>query len=76
MQLIFFWSLFVPLLLFIQSVYDATVAKTSLKIGSSSFSIYFAPMSVCLTFESLRNYPGTEFRGAVSTLKKDIQICA
>ena len=33
-------------------VYDATVAKTSLKIASPSFSIYFAIMSVCLTFES------------------------
>ena len=33
-------------------IYDATVAKTSLKIASSSFSIYFAIMSVCLTFES------------------------
>ena len=33
-------------------VYDATEAKTSLKIASSSFSIYFAIMSVCLTFES------------------------
>ena len=57
-------------------IYDATVAKTSLKIASSSFSIYFAIMSVCLTFESQRNYPGTEFRGAVSTLEKNIQICA
>ena len=57
-------------------IYDATVAKTSLKIGSSTFSIYFAIMSVCLTFESARNYPGTEFRGAVSTLEKNIQICA
>ena len=57
-------------------IYDATVAKTSLKIVSSSFSIYFAIMSVCLTFESYRNYPGTEFRGAVSTLEKNIQICA
>ena len=57
-------------------IYDATVAKTSLKIASSSFSIYFAIMSVCLTFESARNYPGTEFRGAVSTLEKNIQICA
>ena len=45
-------------------VYDATVAKTSLKIASSSFSIYFPIMSVCLTFESQQNYPGTEFRGA------------
>ena len=33
-------------------IYDATVAKTSLKIASSSFSIYFAIMSVCLTFEN------------------------
>ena len=33
-------------------IYDATVAKTSLKIRSSSFSIYFPIMSVCLTFES------------------------
>ena len=33
-------------------------------------------MSVCLTFESWRNYPRTEFRGAVSTLEKNIQICA
>ena len=45
-------------------------------IASSSFSIYFAIMSVWLTFESSRNYPGTEFRGAVSTLEKNIQICA
>ena len=58
------------------TIFDATVAKTSLKIASSSFSIYFAIMSVCLTFESSRNYPGTEFRGAVSTLEKNIQICA
>ena len=33
-------------------IYDATVAKTSLKIASSSFSIYSVIMSVCLTFES------------------------
>ena len=33
-------------------IYEATAAKTSLKIASSSFSIYFAIMSVCLTFES------------------------
>ena len=33
-------------------IYDATVAKMSLKIASSSFAIYFAIMSVCLTFES------------------------
>ena len=33
-------------------VKDATVAKTSLKIASSSLSIFFFIMSVCLTFES------------------------
>ena len=33
-------------------IYDATVAKTSLKIACSSFSIYFVIMSVFLTFES------------------------
>ena len=33
-------------------IYDATVAKTSLKIASSSFSINFVIMSVWLTFES------------------------
>ena len=33
-------------------IYDATVAKTSLKIASSNFSIYSVIMSVCLTFES------------------------
>ena len=31
-------------------IYDATVAKTSLKIASSSFSIYFAIMSVFFYF--------------------------
>ena len=56
-------------------IFDATVAKTSFKIASSGFSIYFAIMSVCLTFESSRNYPGTESRGAVSTPEKNIQIC-
>ena len=55
---------------------DATVAKTSLKIASSSFLIYFAIISVCLTFERSRNYPKSEFRGAVSTLEKNIQIFA
>ena len=57
-------------------IYDATVAKTSLKIASSRFSIYSVIMSVCLTFESSRNYPGTEVRVAVSTLEKNTQICA
>ena len=42
-------------------IYDATVAKTSLKIASLSLSIFFINMSICLTFESQRNYPGTEF---------------
>ena len=40
------------------------------------FSIYSVIMSICLTFESKRNYPGTELRGAVTTLEKNIQICA
>ena len=56
-------------------IYDATVAKTSLKIASSSLSIFFVIISVCVTFESLRNYSGTEFRGAVSSLGKKIRIC-
>ena len=33
-------------------IYDATLAKTSLKIVSSSLSIFFIIMSICLTFES------------------------
>ena len=33
-------------------IYDAMVAKTSLKIASSSLSIFFAIISVCVTFES------------------------
>ena len=33
-------------------IYDATVAKTSLKIARSSLSIFFAIISVCVTFES------------------------
>ena len=33
-------------------IYDATVAKSSLKIASSTFSIYFSIMPVCLSFES------------------------
>ena len=32
-------------------VLDATVAKMSLKIASSSLPIFFVIMSVCLTFE-------------------------
>mgnify|MGYP000429939719 CR=1 FL=1 len=56
-------------------IYDVTVAKTSLKIASSSFSIFFVIISVCVTFESKHNYSGTEFRGAVSRLGKKIQIC-
>ena len=56
-------------------MYDATVAKTSLKIASSSLLIFFAIMSVCLTFESWRNHPGTEFREAVSKLGMKIRGC-
>ena len=33
-------------------IYDATIAKTSLKIASSSLSIFFVIVSVCVTFES------------------------
>ena len=54
-------------------IYDATVRKKSLKMASSILSIV---MSFCLTFESWRKYPGTEFRGVVSTLEKNIRICA
>ena len=57
-----------------QTVYDATVARTSLKIASSILSIFFNIKSICLTFESYRNYPGTEFIHAVSKLEKKIQI--
>ena len=55
-------------------MYDATEAKTSLKIASSSLSIFFVIMSICLTFESWQDYPGAEFRRAVSKLEKKIQI--
>ena len=33
-------------------IYDATVAKTSLKIASASLSIFFVIVSIYLTFES------------------------
>ena len=33
-------------------IYNATVAKTSLKMASSSLSIFFVIISVCLTFGS------------------------
>ena len=56
-------------------IYDATVGKTSLKIASSSLSIFFVIISVCVTFESYHDYSGREFRGAVSTLGKKIQVC-
>ena len=55
-------------------VLDATVAKTSLKIASSSLPIFFVIISVCGTFESQQDYSGTEFRGAVSRLGKKIPI--
>ena len=58
-------------------IYDATVyGSASLKIASSSLSIFFAIISVCVTFESYQDYSGTEFRGAVSRLRKKIPICA
>ena len=56
-------------------IYDATVAKTSLRIASSSLSIFFVIISVCVTFESYQDYSGSEFRGAVSRLGKRIQVC-
>ena len=39
-------------------IYDATVAKTSLKIASSSLSIFLVTTSVCVTFKVLlrRNF--------------------
>ena len=49
------------------------MAKTSLKLASSSLSIVYVIMSVCLTFESKRNYSGTEFTGAVSKLGEKIE---
>ena len=55
-------------------IYDAMGAKTSLKIARSSLYIFFVIMSICLTFESQRNYPETELRGAVLKLGKKIQI--
>ena len=57
-------------------IYEAAVAKTSLKIASSSLSIFFVIISVCVTFESWQDYSGTEFRGAVSRLGKKIPIRA
>ena len=45
--------------------------KTSLKIASSGLFIFFVIVSIC---ESLRDYPGTKFRGAVSKLGEKIQI--
>ena len=56
-------------------IYDARVAKTSLKIASSSLPIFFAIISVSVTFESKQDYSGTEFRGAVSRIGKKILIC-
>ena len=58
------------------TIYDTTVAKTSLmiEIASSRKSIFFVITSICSTFESERNYPGTVFRGAASKLGKKLQI--
>ena len=57
-------------------IYDATVAKTSLKIASSRLSIVLVIMPVCVTFKSYQDYSGTEFRGAVSRLGNKIKIRA
>ena len=43
-------------------IYDATVGGTSLIIASSSLSIFFVIISVCVTFESYQGYSGTEFK--------------
>ena len=55
-------------------IYDATVPKTSRKIASSSLSIFFVIMSICLTFECWQNNQGTESRDAVLKLGKKIQF--
>ena len=52
--------------------YDATVAKTSLKIAS--LSLFFVIMLICITFESSWDYPGTEFRGVLSKLARGMKI--
>ena len=57
-------------------IYDATVAKTSLKVASLRLSILFVIISVCVTFKSKQDYSEIEFRGAVSRLGKKIQIRA
>ena len=50
-------------------MYDATVAKTSLKIAISSlFSTFFGIISVCVTFESSQDYSGTELRRIYTTI--------
>ena len=38
--------------------------------------LIFVVMSVCFAFESQRDYPGTEFRSAVSKLGKKNQVYA
>jgi len=53
-------------------IYDPTVAKTSLKIASSRFSIFFVTILVCVIFKSYQDYSGREFRGAVPRLGKKI----
>ena len=53
--------------------YDATVAKTSLKIAS--LSLFFIIMLICITFESSWDYTGAEFRGVVSKPARGIQSC-
>ena len=44
-------------------IYDATIPKTSLKISSSSLSLFL--VIVKLVFGNMQNYPGTELRGSV-----------
>ena len=44
------WFLKLPIREF--KIYDATLVKTSLKIASSSLSIFFVIISVCVTFET------------------------
>ena len=55
-------------------IYDVTIPKTSLKISSSSLSLFL--VIVKLVFGNVPNYPGTELRGSVSKLGKKIQIRA
>ena len=57
-------------------IYDAAVAKTSLKIPNLRLTIFFVIISVCITFKSWQDFSETEFRVSVSRLGKKIQIRA